>query len=432
MSTIGKLAKKHGLSRSTLLYYDRIGLLRPTGHVDGQYRHYSAAEDLRLAKICEYRKAGLKLKEIARLLEHPAESSASRALEERLKQLNQEMVALREQQELVATLLGRSELLTRHRKLDKATWVNLLSEAGFSEEQMRQWHIQFERSAPEKHRDFLQRLAIPESEILAIRAMAAAPQEVLKINNDSGKFMEMFFTIYEGLEREGPGSFETTARAYGLCQGLPPKPRILELGCGSGGATIPLAQVSGGRILATEIYQPYLDRLIERVGEAGLEGRVEARRMDMGALDCEPETFDLIWCEGAAYILGVDKALAYWKPYLKAGGCLVFSDAVWLVESGIPDELEQFWAEGYPAMRTARENVAAAESLGYTSLGHFTIDHQCWLDYYADVERHLVQVEATHGQDPNAQAIIAMARKEERLFQAHGQLYGYEMHVLRS
>jgi len=242
--------------------------------------------------------------------------------------------------------------------------------------------------------------------------------------------MELFFKFYEGLNREGPGSPAVTERAYTMCTGLPDEPRILELGCGSGGATLPLAQLSEGTVVATEIYEPYLDRLMDRAEKAGLRNHIVPKVMDMSNIQAEPESFNLIWCEGAAYIMGVDKALPYWKQFLKPGGCLVFSDAVWFTRE-VPEEVRQFWAEGYPAMRTAEENVAAAVSFGYTSLGHFPIDDQCWLDYYRDVGRRLDELEPVYGSDPEGRAIIDMARREQSLYLRNPGVYGYEMHVLK-
>ncbi len=430
MFTVGRLAKRHGLSRSTLLYYDRLGLLCPTGHAKGEYRQYSDADDVRLGRICEYRKAGIALKDIGRMLDDAAETTIAEALEQRLSQLNGEMEALRDQQSLVAGLLGRGDLLADHADMDKATWISLLHDAGFSEDRMRRWHIQFERSAPDKHEEFLRRLSIPDGEVSAIRAMAAAPHEILNLNKESGRFMEMFFKIYEGLNREGPGSLAMTKRAYDLCEGVPANPSILEMGCGTGGATIDLAQVSGGNIIATDVYQPFLDGVTQRAEAAGVADRVSAVKMDMGEIPYEPESFDLIWCEGAAYILGVDKALEYWKQFLKPGGCLVISDAVWLT-SDAPDEVKAFWAEGYPVMRTAEGNDKAGESFGYTALGHFTIDTSCWDEFYDDVEQRMEEIEPLYGEDPDGRAILDMTRKEIHLYREYPNMYGYEMHVFR-
>ncbi len=430
MYTVGRLAKRHGLSRSTLLYYDRIGLLSPSGHAKGEYRHYSDTDDLRLTRICEYRKAGLALKDIGRILDESAETGVADALENRLTELNEEMAALKGQQALVAGLLGRTDLLNEHVDMDKETWVSLLRSAGFSEDDMRCWHARFERSAPDKHDRFLRSLHIPENEISAIRSMAAAPHEILNINKESGRFMGMFFKIYEGLDREGPGSYDETKRAYDMCKGVPEKPSILEIGCGSGGATMALACISDGTIIATDVYQPFYARVTEKAESMGVSDRVTVMKRDMADLDFKPEAFDLIWCEGAAYIMGVDKALAYWKQFLKPGGCLVISDVVWLTDDA-PDEVKAFWAGAYSVMRFAEGNIAAAEAVGYESLGHFTISDDCWAAFYDDVARRLDEVEGQYGSDPDGRIIIDLARREERLYRTYPGMYGNEFHVFR-
>jgi len=174
MCTIGRLAREYGLSRSTLLYYDRIGLLRPTGHARGEYRRYSAGDRARLARICQYRKAGMALGQIGRILDDPAGTILAETLENRLLELSEEMETLRSQQRLVAGLLGRTDLLAASRPMDKATWVSLLAAAGFSETDMDRWHADFERTAPEKHERFLRMLDIPDSDVHAIRNAAAA------------------------------------------------------------------------------------------------------------------------------------------------------------------------------------------------------------------------------------------------------------------
>jgi Predicted transcriptional regulators len=434
MYTVGRLARRHGLSRSTLLYYDRIGLFSPSARAHGEYRRYSAEDDARLERICQYRKAGLSLADIALIMSDTGGAGVRAVLEGRLTELSDEMAALRDQQTLVAGLLGRPDLLAGRDGLDKATWVALLRDAGFSEPEMERWHARFERTAPQRHETFLRHLRIPDDEIASIRARAAAPHEILNINKESGRFMEIFFKIYEGLDREGPGSRAMAARALDMCVGLPDRPAILEPGCGTGGASLDLAELSGGNLLSVDVYQPFLDRLRERAEARGLAGQVTPHKGDMAALDCAPESFDMIWCEGAAYIMGVDNALAGWKRFLRPGGFLVFSDAVWLKdpESGeVPEDMRRFWADAYPAMRTAEDNVRAGEAAGYVSLGHFTIDRACWDAFYADVERRLSDVEETLGSDPDGRAIIDVTRREIALYRENPEAYGYEFHVFR-
>ncbi|MBI4963350.1 MAG: MerR family transcriptional regulator [Desulfomonile tiedjei] len=173
MYTIGKLARKFGLSRSTLLYYDSIGLLKPSSRTEGAYRQYSASDVARLEQICTYRKAGLALKEISNILDSPDHGFAQ-TLEQRLDELNDEIQHLRDQQRFILGLLKNRALFDRIGVMNAATWTSLLSACGFSEEDMIRWHVEFERSAPEKHRQFMEFLCIPDSQIETIRSWASS------------------------------------------------------------------------------------------------------------------------------------------------------------------------------------------------------------------------------------------------------------------
>jgi DNA-binding transcriptional MerR regulator len=168
MVTVGALARAHGLARSTLLYYDAIGLLRPAARSAAGYRRYGPEEERRLATICAYRRAGLSLDAIRRVLDGASEGLAV-VLEERLSELDGDIRRLRDQQRLIAGLLERPDLLRRERVLDKRTWVDLLAASGMSEADMERWHDEFERTAPEKHQQFLELLGLPPEEVTAIR-----------------------------------------------------------------------------------------------------------------------------------------------------------------------------------------------------------------------------------------------------------------------
>jgi DNA-binding transcriptional MerR regulator len=166
--TVGVLARSVGLARSTLLYYDRIGLLRPSQRSGARYRLYGSDARMRLEAICTYRGLGLGLAEIRALLDARGGRTAA-ILTARLDRLNQEIAELREQQRVIVALLKNRTLLERTRALDKRRWVKLLAAAGLDEQGMRRWHVEFEALAPEAHQDFLESLGIPRSEIGAIR-----------------------------------------------------------------------------------------------------------------------------------------------------------------------------------------------------------------------------------------------------------------------
>ncbi len=170
MTSIGKLGARFGLSRSTLLYYDRIGLLSPSERAPNGYRCYSDAEAERLAKICTYRKAGLSLSDIGRILDAGG-GQVSEILEKRLSELNEEIEAVRSRQRFVISLLKEPDVLARRNgPMTKEKWSKMLREAGFSEEDMLRWHGEFERIAPVKHLRFLSLLGISKEEIRAIRS----------------------------------------------------------------------------------------------------------------------------------------------------------------------------------------------------------------------------------------------------------------------
>ncbi len=169
MITPGRLAKRFGLSRSTLLYYDRIGLLEPSGRTISRYRQYAEKDVERLEQICTLRNAGLRLKEIERVLRTPG-NLLTRTLEGRLEELNGEIERLRSQQRFILGLLQTDGAGARIRVMNKAIWISLLDAAGFSETDRARWHGEFERQSPEKHRQFLEFLCIPDAEIEAIRA----------------------------------------------------------------------------------------------------------------------------------------------------------------------------------------------------------------------------------------------------------------------
>jgi DNA-binding transcriptional MerR regulator len=167
--TVGALARSAGLTRSTLLYYDRIGLLRPSGRSAARYRLYGDDARRRLDAIRAYRDVGLGLDEIRTLLD-AEKSGAAAILTQRLGRLNDEIGRLREQQRVIVRLLRNRALLGRARSLDKRRWVEILAAAGLDEQKMHRWHIEFEARAPEGHQDFLESLGIPLREIAAIRA----------------------------------------------------------------------------------------------------------------------------------------------------------------------------------------------------------------------------------------------------------------------
>ncbi len=168
MFTIGKVAKKYALSRSTLLYYDSIGLLSPSGRSESNYRLYSDSDLQKMDRIRLFRSTGLSLESIAVLLEKE-DTELDIALEHRLTAINTEIHELRNQQKVILKVLEVESPETNTRVVTKETWVALLRAAGLDDEGMKNWHIEFEKTSPEGHQDFLESIGIEEIEVAEIR-----------------------------------------------------------------------------------------------------------------------------------------------------------------------------------------------------------------------------------------------------------------------
>jgi MerR family transcriptional regulator, thiopeptide resistance regulator len=118
-ASISQLARRFGLARSMLLYYDRIGLLRAGARTASGYRCYRAREEQRLRRTCKLRMAGLGLGDI-RIMLGDAPGTRSDVIARRLVEIGKQIVSLRHQQRLLAAL---------HRSLSRQQLPPLLDKA---------------------------------------------------------------------------------------------------------------------------------------------------------------------------------------------------------------------------------------------------------------------------------------------------------------
>ena len=169
--SISKLAAEFGLSRSTLLYYDRIGLLPSSGRTGAGYRVYSEKDYRRLQQVCRFREAGLTLIEIRTVLSTGGKPG-SKLLQKRLSETAEGVLKLRAKQRILAGMLSRVASGKPSIPVDKRMWIELLQAAGMDEQAMARWHREFERRSPAGHHEFLVSLGIPENEVARIRTWA--------------------------------------------------------------------------------------------------------------------------------------------------------------------------------------------------------------------------------------------------------------------
>jgi len=243
--------------------------------------------------------------------------------------------------------------------------------------------------------------------------------------------LKAFFELHSNLPREGPGTNEATTQAFAFLTDLPDHPRILDLGCGPGMQTIQLAHLCNGHITAVDLHQPYLNQLQQQIEHQGLGDRITPLRADMGDLPFDPESFDLIWSEGAAYILEFGNALRKWRSLLKPNGYLAVTEISW-THPHPPDEVRNFWMAEYPSMQTVDANLAQAQSIGYRPLAHFVLPESAWWDhYYAPLEDRLHQLHDQYAKKSETQAVLDLHRQEIDLFRRYSRYYNYVFYILQ-
>ena len=86
MMTVHKVSKLTGVSIRTLQYYDKIGLLHPTGYTDAGYRLYDDSDLERLQQVLLFRELQFPLKEIKRIIQDP-EFNKDKAVEQQIELL---------------------------------------------------------------------------------------------------------------------------------------------------------------------------------------------------------------------------------------------------------------------------------------------------------------------------------------------------------
>ena len=86
MRTINEVSKLAGVSVRTLQYYDKIGLLKPTGYTESGYRLYDDTALESLQQILLFRELQFSLKEIREIISGP-DFNRNKALEQQIELL---------------------------------------------------------------------------------------------------------------------------------------------------------------------------------------------------------------------------------------------------------------------------------------------------------------------------------------------------------
>ncbi len=242
--------------------------------------------------------------------------------------------------------------------------------------------------------------------------------------------LNIIYDYFTDTERQGPGSPEVTLKALSFIDKLSPESKIADIGCGTGGQTVVLAQNTGSKIVGIELWPDFIRQFNQNIQKHNLQDRVTGTIGDMGNLQFDTEELDLIWSEGAIYNIGFKRGLNEWRKFLKVGGYIAITENTWFSNQR-PAEIEDFWQKAYPEIDTISNKVAQIEQAGYLPVATFVVPEQIWVDYYVRQTQMQKSFLEKYSGNQSAEEFIRYQQHEAELYRKYREYYGYVFYIAK-
>lgn len=240
--------------------------------------------------------------------------------------------------------------------------------------------------------------------------------------------IKLIYEYFASTQRQGPGNPEETLRALNFIDGLTEKSRIADIGCGTGGQTIVLAQNTPCEIIGIDIWQDFIDKLNQNAANRNLQNRVKGIVGSMENLPFKEEELDLIWAEGSIYNIGFEKGLREWRKFLKMGGYIAITENTWFTENR-PSEIEEFWQKAYPQIDTIPNKVAQMQKAGFLPVATYILPETIWTDYYTVTKKLQQDFLEKYKGNKSVEEFVASQRHEAELYGKYKENYGYVFYI---
>lgn len=243
---------------------------------------------------------------------------------------------------------------------------------------------------------------------------------------------EYIIDLHRNSERQGPGSEADTLKALNFMNLPDDRPLVIaDIGCGSGGQTLTIANNTNSIIKAVDLFPEFLEELEIKAQEKQLDHRIKTIQASMNTLPFSKNEFDVIWSEGAIYNIGFEKGIKRWREFLKPGGYLAVSEITWITGSR-PKAIEDFWTTEYPEIGRPSEKIRQLEYNGYTLAGYFFLPPESWTDsYYAPMQGRFNDYLERNDHAEAARQVVEENRKEIALYNEFKDYYSYGFYIAR-
>jgi SAM-dependent methyltransferase len=253
------------------------------------------------------------------------------------------------------------------------------------------------------------------------------------MSNENNNIHDFDFNLiceyFSLIERQGPGSPEMTLKALSFIDNLNDESVIADLGCGTGGQTMTLAQHTSANITGLDLFPNFIELLNENAASLNLQHRINGVVGSMEELAFEPDSFDLIWSEGAIYNIGFERGVTEWRNYLKKGGYIAVTEASWFTDER-PAEINDFWNAAYPEIDTIAVKVGQLQKAGYVPVATFCLPEYCWTTNFYEPQVAAQELFLKKYPDnPTARELIANERHEAELYKKYKAYYGYVFYI---
>ena len=244
--------------------------------------------------------------------------------------------------------------------------------------------------------------------------------------------LELLIDFHKDAKRQGPGSTRDTLKALSFIDIETNKSlKVADIGCGSGAQTLTLAQNIEGQITAVDLFPEFLTKLNIRAKKKGLENKIITLEKSMKDLPFDNEEFDIIWSEGAIYIMGFEAGIKSWQEYLKSGGYIAVSEITWLTNSR-PKEIEEYWNNEYPEIDTASNKIKILEENNFSPVGYFILSEDSWMDsYYKPMEKRFDDFLRKHDNSKIAKSFVEAEKEEIRKYKKYKDYLSYGFYIAK-